>query len=254
MRWLSVLLFFWAFYAYSRLDWTGWVFWLLFAIAVWLFYKGGNKRRQAKLDEDSEAISAISASRNRLSSSSAKTTTHKRAINREIVEHARMAVRHAGRDPDETPVRLTDIGLLVYLDGDPFRYRMRDIPEQAQALQPFAIFHLQEKAYGPIRFDIYNDDDRLLYRLEEEHQLKPGRNILVTPTRLPIDEDLATQGRWCLQLHSEHHPIATHYFEWYHEAEFDLGADGEVKDFKQSEDPLEEEITLEDLQAGWNQS
>ena len=179
--------------------------------------------------------------------------SQKRIAKQTIAKHTLNAVKNAGRNPDESPVRLLDIGLLVYFEGasEPTVYRTRNIPEQAQALRPYAIFHLSERAYGPIRFEIYDTALQLLFRDEEEHQFEAGKNYRTTRYYLRLLDEFDISDRWCLRMFSGEHAIAYHFFDWRMHIEFNIAADGEVsiadrENYMESE-VLEEEISLDQL-------
>ena len=230
---------------------------LLFQFAAgYLYYYAG--RRSATARARREAFSQnrrnATARTTRTAPRAGKTTKNEK---REIAKHTHTAVRNAGRNPEDSPVRLLDIGLLVYFEqsSEPSVYRIRDIPEQAEAIRPFAIFHLSEKAYGPIRFEIYDHTMRLLFRDEEEHQFEIGKNYRTTRYYFRLRDELEFHDRWCLQLFSGDHAIAFHYFEWYTHLDIKIAADGEVsaedrESFMESE--VLEEISLDQLISSIN--
>ena len=224
--------------------------------AGFLLLYGGNRNSSRAA---TSAQRARRRARARISSTTRTKTLQKQAHSQKrtakeaIAKHTMDAVRNAGRNPDESPVRLLDIGLLVYFEGasEPTIYRVRNIPEQAQALRPYAIFHLAERAYGPIRFEIYDNEFQLLFRDEEEHQFEAGKNYRTTRYYLRLRDEFDISDRWCLRMFSGEHAIAYHYFDWQMRIEFNIAADGEVsiadrENYMESEE-LEEEISLDQL-------
>lgn len=232
-------------------------------LAVFLFMGGEEsaktgqasreQRRRARTSARSSARARNDKRPRRAKSAAPARRPRQRSTAADIRKHTLQAVRNTGRDPEDSPVRLLDIGLLVYFEGasDPTVYRSRDIPEQARAIRPFAIFFLNEKAHGPIGFEIYDGRESLLFREEEDHQFKAGKNPCFSKRYLRLLADHEKNDRWQLRLYCDNFEIAHHYFEWWLYQEIQLAADGEVSDierrsFMESEE-LGDDISLDQL-------
>ena len=252
MRWGAILVACLGFYLYlfSETQISLGLFLLIQLLAGFLFTRSGTKA------SSTEEHKTAKPARKRRARSARNTRRNKKAAKKSarqvMAQHTRQAVQNAGRNPEESPVRLVDIGLFVYFEDvrEPRVFRELDIPDNAVAIQPFAIFHLDEKAYGPICFEIYNSAMDLRFREEQEQQLEVGNNYIFTRNYLSQLAEFSREDRWSLQLHAGEHTIAIHYFDWFEAPDFKMAADGEIntgdlRDFMEAEMP--EEISLEQL-------
>lgn len=256
LRWIAILLSCIGFYLYlfSSASISLGVFLLIQLLAGVLFtLTSASSSAEIKVAEHK----VVQPYKKRVARSSSGGTQRKRRATKKskepaMAQHTRQAVRNAGRNPGKAPVRLIDIGLFAYFDNEnePRVFREDEIPDNTLAIQPFAIFHLDEKAFGPICFEILDDDMELRFREEEMHQFEVGTNYTYTQNYLSSLQDGLRQDRWCLQLHSGDHTIAIHYFDWFEVPDFKMGADGEInaEDLNEFiESQVREDLSLEQL-------
>lgn len=158
-----------------------------------------------------------------------------RSAQREAVyRHALSAVENAGLDPDTVKVLAVDLGVIAFGEaGTPTVYRTWSIPENAKSVQPFVTLRLPTSATGRIRFELVDDQGRIIFMNEQDQQLKAGRNFIVPPARLPISDEMTLDGKWQLRISADGVLLATHRFEFTEPATArirqSLGEDGEIR-------------------------
>lgn len=132
-----------------------------------------------------------------------------------VRSHALLAVRRAGREPDETQVLPVDIGLIAYQAGqDPFVCSTQAIPDDVDYIQPYVNLRVPRRASGAIRFDIVDSGGQHVFYREDERQLDRGRNLITPAARLPVHDELAFDGDWELHVSADGLLLATHRFGW----------------------------------------
>ncbi len=179
----------------------------------------------------------------------------------DIAEHpsaiAERALRRAGLNPDDLPVQLSDIGLLVYRGGKRADSIARDeaIATDATHVRPFirVNFPLKQNGGDTIRFQLIDDKGKIRYNDENWYDLTPGDNYLVTKTWLPIStlNGEAPDGGWKLRVVVGETPFAVHLFRWQqsrrHEVRSRLTSDGEIDERWQAPTDKGNPLSLDEL-------
>lgn len=148
-----------------------------------------------------------------------------------IYRHALEAVRRAGHDPETMKVLPVDIGLMVFREAhDPQIYRTREVPDDADYVQPFIQLRMPVEATGRVRFEILDQDGDPLFVHEDNRALERGLNLLSPAARLPVHDDQQLNGQWTLRVSAEGVTIAEHQFGWDDTStpEIRLSEDGEI--------------------------
>lgn len=154
----------------------------------------------------------------------------------EAYPHAVKAAHAAGLYPSTSTVYPSDIGFLIYRDGDePQIVRDWEAPDDIDYLQPYVELHVPRAASGTVRFEVYDADGKMVYARDEERQLKGGRNLILPKTRLPITPKLALYDGWRLRVLADGYAVAEHGLNFSDAATMDsaplaahIGEDGEI--------------------------
>jgi hypothetical protein len=149
-------------------------------------------------------------------------------------EHAIMAARAVGINPQTASITPIDIGVIAYDADETTVHRTWRIAEDADALQPFVNLRVKQAARGRLRFEIHDDKGQMVFFYERDYSFSVGENLIMPPARMPIDQSSDKSGEWTLRVLGDNLPLAEHSFEW-HEAgstdfEGTIGADGEISD------------------------
>jgi hypothetical protein len=174
-----------------------------------------------------------------------------------IYQHALDAIIAANKKVDDSQPIPIDIGFIVYQDTDkPVIYRTRDIPENADAIQPYIQLHVAlpmfESAQANISFEIINTSDKLVFSNQQSYTLKDNLNLITPPARLVVSK-LDTTDLWELRVKIGDVLLARHVFEWGAASTQDevaaLEADGELSDEMHAmiEEQVGEALSLDDL-------
>jgi len=156
--------------------------------------------------------------------------------NLQAYPHAVKAAHAAGLYPRTSTLYPSDIGVLVYRDGDePQIVRDWEAPDDIDYLQPYVELHVPRAANGIVRFEVYDADGQLVYAREEDRQLRSGRNLILPKTRLPITPKLALYDGWRLRVLADGYAIAEHGVNFTDAETLDraplsahIGEDGEI--------------------------
>jgi len=133
----------------------------------------------------------------------------------QIHQHALRAVRAAGLNPDEIKVLPVDMGLIAFQGEDaPSIHRNTTVPDESDYIQPFAELRVPVNATGKIRFEVYDRGRRQVFVHEDYHELKRGRNLVSPSGRLPIHDELDTDGNWELRISADNVVLSRHVFQW----------------------------------------
>lgn len=149
-------------------------------------------------------------------------------------EHALVAARAVGINPQTATVLPIDIGMVAY-DGDETTvHRTWRVNDQADALQPFVNLRVKHAARGRLRFEVRDDMGELVFFYERDYSLSVGENLIMPPARMPIDQSSDKDGMWTLRVLGDNLPLAEHRFEWQSGKATRLGevigSDGEISD------------------------
>jgi hypothetical protein len=129
---------------------------------------------------------------------------------------ARHAMQRAGYNNLEGNLKLADIGVLVYhgKDTEPRIYRTGDVPNDATHVRPFAVLGREwsSQVYFPVRFELLDDDWKLVYTSEDEHSLHYGQNFVTPSTWLPLRDE--AHNSWSLEVYADNTLIGVHEFGW----------------------------------------
>jgi len=133
----------------------------------------------------------------------------------QIHQHALRAVRAAGHDPNTIKVLPVDMGMIAFQGEDaPSIHRNTSVPDDSDYIQPFAELRVPVDATGKVRFEIYDGSRRQIFVHEDYHELKRGRNLVSPTARLPIHDELATDGNWELRISADNVVLSRHIFQW----------------------------------------
>jgi len=128
-------------------------------------------------------------------------------------------VRRAGLDPDHTGLTLSDVGLIVYgAEARPVVHRESAVPDTADYVQPFAELKAARAAKGKLTFEVVDSSGQVVYRREEEQQLRAGKTAIIPRTRLPIGDHFYLAQGWTLRVYANDVLLAEHPFGWYNPA------------------------------------
>ncbi len=150
--------------------------------------------------------------------------------------HAVKAAHAVGLHPRVSTLYPSDIGVLVYRDGDePQIVRDWEVPDDIDYLQPYVELHVPRAASGVVRFEVYDADGQLVYVRDEPRELHSGRNLILPRTRLPITPKLALYDGWRLRVLADGYAIAEHIVNFTDVETLDraplsahIGEDGEI--------------------------
>jgi hypothetical protein len=125
------------------------------------------------------------------------------------------AISRAGQDADELAVLPLDLGVLVYKDQEPPQiYRMDEIPDDIDYLQPFVELELPSAVSGRVRFEITDGSGQTVFIEENTHRFREGSQPVVAQTRLPIHDAQSFDNGWHLKIYAEDMLLADHKFAW----------------------------------------
>jgi hypothetical protein len=131
------------------------------------------------------------------------------------VDHVAQAISRAGQDMDELAVLPLDLGVLVYKDERPPQiYRMDEIPDDIDYLQPFVELDLPSAVTGRVRFEITDGSGQTVFIEENSHRFHEGSQPVVAQTRLPIHDAQDFDSGWHLKIYAEDMLLADHQFAW----------------------------------------
>lgn len=162
-----------------------------------------------------------SSSANSNNNRSTRTTSTQRAATSrpEGYPHALEAVRRAGLN-ENAGLSLSDIGLIVYgAEPKPVVHRESAVPDTADYVQPFAELNAARAAKGRLTFEVVDTAGEIVYRREEEQQLRAGKTAVIPRTRLPIGDHFDLTQGWTLRMYANDVLIAEHPFGWYNPAD-----------------------------------
>ncbi|MCS6835499.1 MAG: hypothetical protein NZ750_05730 [Anaerolineae bacterium] len=173
-----------------------------------------------------------------------------------VYRHALQAVSAAGQDPNTVSVLVTDIGVMAARPAEPMTiYRTWTIPDDAVYAHPFVQLRVPTKASGRLRFEMLDGRGQVVFVDEGMYNLQEGKNLIVPPTRLPLDGARALDGRWSLRVSADGIPLALHRFEFQEIARSrvrrHMGEDGEIHAdlHRPLEDMGRQKISLDELLA-----
>jgi len=133
--------------------------------------------------------------------------------------HATEAVRRAGLNPDKAGLTLSDIGLIVYgAEARPVVHRESAVPDTADYVQPFAELKAVRAAKGTLTFEVVDAAGEVVYRRDEEQQLRAGKTAIIPHTRLPIGDHFDFSQGWTLRIYANNVLLAEHAFGWFNPA------------------------------------
>lgn len=175
----------------------------------------------------------------------------------EAFPHAIKAAHAAGNHPRPDNVYPSDIGILVYREGEePMIVRDWEAPDDISYMQPYIELHLPQAAKGNIRFEILDTRGRMMFAREEVRDLKRGRNLVLPHTRLPLTASIDLEDGWSLRVLADGYLLATHTINFMEGAQFDqsplaahIGEDGEISAQLQEalQDRSDSPISIDDL-------
>lgn len=149
-------------------------------------------------------------------------------------EHALVAARAVGINPQTASVLPIDIGMVAYDGDETVVHRAWRIDETADALQPFVNLRVKHAARGRLRFEVRDEMGELVFFYERDYSLSVGENLIMPPARMPIDQSSDKSGVWTLRVLGDNLPLAEHQFEWQSGKNSSLGevigSDGEISD------------------------
>jgi hypothetical protein len=176
----------------------------------------------------------------------------------EAYEHALRAAQQADFDVLPDGVLPMDIGVLAYRadDDQPVIIREGQIPDDAAYLQPFLELRVPSAMEGSLNFEVLDHSGNLVYKRRVPHNFARGRNLVLTPTRMRVGEDLSLMDGWHLRVWSGDVMIADHTLNWTDAGTYDekpiaahIGEDGELSvELRQALETLTEQpVSLDDL-------
>lgn len=127
---------------------------------------------------------------------------------------ANEAMRRAGHGATVNGVRLTDIGMLSYINGAaPQVNRENKISAQATHLQPFIELNIpvSRVTRGLFRFELLDSTDTLRFSHTHTYPLQQGANFIKTRNWLPLDAH-ERGGTWHLRISVGERLLAVHEF------------------------------------------
>lgn len=131
------------------------------------------------------------------------------------IDHVAQAISNAGQHPDELAVLPLDIGVLTYKDAEPPQlYRMDEIPDDVDYIQPFVELELPSAVTGRVRFEIIDGSGQPVFIEENAHRFHAGAQPIVAQTRLPIHDAHDFDEEWHLKVYAENVLLADHHFAW----------------------------------------
>lgn len=125
------------------------------------------------------------------------------------------AMHKAQYDPLHKPIRLTDVGLMVYhAPQSPIIIRNQTVKTDARWLRPFVEVRAN-KPIQQVKLDLAIVDDRGTVQFTEGKAGRlRGKIHYVTQNWLPL-QNLVTAGRfWSLAVYLDGYMMALHRFEW----------------------------------------
>jgi hypothetical protein len=175
----------------------------------------------------------------------------------EVSQNAALAMRRAGHNALTSPLRLIDIGLLVYEGDDkPQVYRTVDIGTDATYIRPFIVVDIENvdhyaTGHGTIRFDIIDEHGKVRFANRSRYTVKPGQNFITPQMWLPV-QGLNPSGKWTIHVNvGQNNLFAIHEFEWFKvggELRAQFTGDGEI-DWLAYDYPSAESLSLDELLA-----
>jgi hypothetical protein len=131
------------------------------------------------------------------------------------VDHVAQAISRAGQNADELAVLPLDLGVLVYKDEQPPQlYRMDEIPDDIDYLQPFVELELPSAVTGRVRFEITDGSGQPVFIEENSYRFHEGAQPVLAQTRLPIHDAQDFDEDWHLKVYAEDVLLADHRFAW----------------------------------------
>jgi hypothetical protein len=172
-----------------------------------------------------------------------------------IRRNASQAMQRAGRNPKESPLRLIDIGVLVYEGStQPQIYRSTEIGTDSTHIRPFMVVDNPDRdttAEGIIRFNLIDEDGKLRFTNRSKYTVKPGQNFITPPTWLPL-HDQSVSGKWSMHINIGTGDVfAIHEFGWFKvggQLRAQFTGDGEIDEVAYSFQPGES-LSLDELLA-----
>ncbi len=131
------------------------------------------------------------------------------------IDHVAQAIANAGQNPDELSVLPLDIGVLTYKDEEPPQlYRLDEIPDDIDYIQPFVELELPSAVTGRLRFEIIDGSGQTVFIEENAQRFQAGAQPIVAQTRLPIHDAQEFDETWHLKVYAEDVLLADHSFAW----------------------------------------
>jgi hypothetical protein len=131
------------------------------------------------------------------------------------VDYVAQAIARAGQNMDELAVLPLDLGVMVYKDNQPPQiYRMDEIPDDIDYLQPFVELDLPSAVTGRVRFEITDGSGQTIFIEENSHRFHEGSQPVVAQTRLPVHDAQNFDNGWHLKVYAEDMLLADHQFAW----------------------------------------
>lgn len=192
-------------------------------------------------------------------------------------ETADRALRMAGYDPADLPIKLSDLGLMIYADStDPVAVAREEAVKGGRIgvthVRPFIRLGnpLPRATQQNMTFEIVDQQGVTHFQDSASYTITPGSNFITTQTWLPLD-DLTPEGEWMLRVRMGDTPLAVHRFGWRELPAYDplppeqnraraappyaakkpevkLASDGEIQDLgSRSRRLADEPLSLEDL-------
>jgi hypothetical protein len=172
---------------------------------------------------------------------------------------ADQAMRRAGYRPQDTGLRLDDIGLLVYHGehSTPKIYRTADVPTDASHIRPFAVlnYHGRVKTFrntSEVQFLLVDEHNKTQYVSAASSWLNRGQNLVTPPTWFRLREQ-QTSGQWAVGVNVAETLLGIHEFRWLEvggEARTHFTGDGEIADaivMPQTDQGVEEPVSVDEL-------
>lgn len=184
----------------------------------WSIEEAWDRRRSRDQRSSRDDRYTLSDSRRReLPSRAASTSTQAKTKAKSVDHpHADEAVRRAGIDPDRAGLTLTDVGLIVYgPEPRPVVHRELAVPDTADYVQPFAELKAVRAARGVLTFELVDPAGEVVYRREEQQQIKAGKTAVIARTRLPMGDHFDFSQGWTLRLYANDVLLAEHPFGWF---------------------------------------
>jgi len=149
-------------------------------------------------------------------------------------EHALLAARAVGINPQTASVLPIDIGMVSFDGEETVVHRTWRVDDTADALQPFVNLRVKHAARGRLRFEVRDEMGELVFFYERDYSFSVGENLIMPPARMPIDQSSDKSGVWTLRVLGDNLPLAEHRFEWQSGKNASLGeiigSDGEISD------------------------